>query len=119
VAGTFCDPAGASRNDITGTSTVRELAAAGVRATYRHSRILDGIEKIRAALRSGDGTHHLTISPRCVRLIEALRCYHYPAEAGNPSELPQKDGLYDHPIDALRYFFVNAPCNRMPGSRRY
>ena len=22
-------------------------------------------------------------------------------------ELPLKDGLYDHPIDALRYFFIN------------
>ena len=22
-------------------------------------------------------------------------------------ELPYKDGIYDHPIDALRYFFVN------------
>ena len=110
AAGTFCDPAGAGRNDITGTSTVRELAAAGVRATYRKSGILEGIEKIRAALRCGDGTHRLVIAPRCVRLIEALRCYHYPsAQAGRLSELPDKDGLYDHPIDALRYFFVNCP----------
>jgi hypothetical protein len=110
VAGTFCDPAGKGRNDITGSSSVRELAAAGVRATYRKSGILEGIEKIRAALRCGDGTHRLAIAPACVRLIEAMRCYHYPsAQAGRLSELPDKDGLYDHPIDALRYFFVNCP----------
>lgn len=107
VAGTFCDPAGAGRSDITGTSTVRELAAAGVRATYRKSAILTGIEKIRAALRCGDGQTRLMIDPKCSRLIEALRCYHYPSETKGMSELPHKDGLYDHPIDALRYFFVN------------
>lgn len=105
VAGTFCDPAGSGRSDLTGGSAVRELAACGIVATYRKSRILDGVEKIRAALRSGDGQNRLVIAPRCTHLITALRCYHYP-DTGT-SELPVKDGLHDHPIDALRYFFVN------------
>ncbi len=119
VAGTFCDPAGAGRNDITGTGAVHELAAAGIRATWRKSRILEGIEKIRVALRAGDGTGRLTLSPRCVRLIEALRCYHYPAGGAGVTELPEKDGLHDHPIDALRYFFVNVASAAAPRKHRY
>ncbi len=107
VAGTFCDPAGAGRSDLTGGSAVRELAACGIVAAYRKSGILEGVEKIRAALRSGDGQSRLRIAPRCKHLIAALRCYHYP-DAGT-SELPVKDGIHDHPIDALRYFFVNRP----------
>ena len=108
VTATFCDPAGAGRNDVTGTSAIKELAVMGIRVRCRRSGILEGIEKIRASLRSGDGKHRLVISPQCVRLIEAMQCYHYPDTSSRyPSELPEKDGIYDHPIDALRYFFAN------------
>lgn len=113
VSATFCDPAGAGANDVTGTSTVRELRSLGVRTRYRRSEILEGIEHIRRAIRSGDGKSRLIISPRCERLVEAMRCYHYPeGPSGRVSgELPLKDGVYDHPIDALRYFFVNYTYN--------
>jgi len=108
VAGTFCDPAGAARNDVTGTSPVKELRAAGMKVRYKKSSVLSGIELVRRAIRSCDGVVSLVISPRCDRLIESLRCYHYPeaSRRGGPSEMPQKDGVHDHPIDALRYFFV-------------
>jgi len=121
VAATFCDPAGAGANDVTGTSAVRELRSLGVRTRYRRSGILAGIEQIRRAIRAGDGSSRLIISPRCSRLIEALRCYHYPdgTNAAGASELPAKDGVYDHPIDALRYFFVNYQNSITTGSRRY
>jgi len=37
-----------------------------------------------------------------------MQSYHYPERpAGGCTETPVKDGVYDHPIDALRYFFVN------------
>jgi hypothetical protein len=107
VTATFCDPAGKGVNDVTGTSAVRELRALGITVRFRRSSILEGIELIRRAIRSGDGKSGIIISPRCPRLIEALECYHYPESANAPGELPQKDGLYDHPIDALRYFFIN------------
>jgi hypothetical protein len=120
VTATFCDPAGAGHSDITGTSVARELRALGITARYRRSGILEGIELIRRAIRSGDGTNSLVISPRCPRLIEAMQCYHYPdsgrAAAG---ELPLKDGLYDHPIDALRYFFVSHNRPDQATTRRY
>ena len=120
VAATFCDPSGAGVNDVTGTSVVRELRTLGIAARYRRSGILEGIELIRRAIRAGDGKSTLIISPSCQRLIEALRCYHYPeSPTGRGAELPLKDGLYDHPIDALRYFFVNYKHSTKTTSRRY
>jgi hypothetical protein len=126
VAATFCDPAGLSRNDVTGTSVVRELRALGIATRFRRSGILEGIELIRRSLKAGDGKKRLVISPKCQRLIEAMECYRYPegGRAGSTSspqagELPLKDGLYDHPIDALRYFFVNYKHSGKTTSRRY
>jgi len=106
VIATFCDPAGAGANDVTGTSAVRELRSLGINVRYRRSGIAEGIELIRRAIRAGDGKSRLVVSPRCARLIEALTCYHYP-DSPSADELPLKDGVYDHPIDALRYFFIN------------
>ena len=120
VAATFCDPAGAGRNDVTGTSPVKELRSMGIRTRYMRSNILAGIELIRRALRAGDGTSRLIINPGCVRLIEAMQCYHYPDQAvcRTDTELPLKDGVYDHPIDALRYFFCGLATAKTT-SRRY
>ena len=120
LASTFCDPAGAGVNDVTGTSIVRELRSMGVAVRYRRSGILEGIELVRRAIRAGDGKSRLVISPNCQRLIEAMRCYHYPDSlAGSSAELPLKDGIYDHPIDALRYFFVNYSRSAKATTRRY
>jgi hypothetical protein len=119
VAATFCDPAGNSVNDVTGTSAVRELRALGIVVRSRRSSILEGIELIRRAIRSGDGQSKLVISPRCQRLIEAMQCYHYPEYGSTTGELPLKDGVYDHPVDALRYFFVNHINPLKTTTRRY
>ncbi len=120
VAATFCDPAGKSINDVTGTSVVRELRTLGITTRFKRSGILEGIELIRRSLRAGDGKSRLLISPKCQRLIEALQCYHYPeGNRAGGGELPLKDGLYDHPIDALRYFFVNYKYTGKTTSRRY
>ncbi len=119
VAATFCDPAGKSVNDVTGTSAVRELRTLGIAVRSRRSGILEGIELIRRAVHSGSGQSTLLISPRCTRLIEAMQCYHYPHSGNATGELPLKDGLYDHPIDALRYFFVNYNHHSKTKTRRY
>ncbi|MHC4103346.1 MAG: hypothetical protein ACYSR9_00290, partial [Planctomycetota bacterium] len=71
VTATFCDPAGKSVNDVTGTSAVRELRSLGIAVRSRRSGILEGIELIRRAVLSGSGQSTLLISPRCTRLIEA------------------------------------------------
>ncbi len=120
VAATFCDPAGAGRNDVTGTSSVRELAKLGIPTRYRRSAILEGIELIRSALKDGTGRSRMIISPKCPRLIEALQCYHYPENQNSAdNELPKKDGIYDHPIDALRYFFINHDRTLKTSTRIY
>jgi phage terminase large subunit len=118
VIATFCDPAGAGANDVTGTSAVRELRSLGINVRYRRSGIAEGIESIRRAIRDGTGKSRFIVSPQCARLIEALTCYHYPdSPAGD--ELPLKDGVYDHPIDALRYFFINLEHTARTGHRIY
>ena len=109
VEDTFADPAGAQRNGVTGTGEIKVLRDMGMRVRCCSSKILGGIEKIRAALRAGDGQSRLVIDPKCSKLIAAMQCYHYPDAGG---ELPEKDGVYDHPIDALRYFFVNYRRNK-------
>jgi hypothetical protein len=120
VAATFCDPAGRSVNDVTGTSVVRELRALGIVVRFRRGSILEGIELIRRAIHSGDGQSTLVISPRCQRLIEAMQCYHYPEpRSAAGCELPLKDGVHDHPIDALRYFFINYKQPTRTTTRRY
>jgi phage terminase large subunit len=122
VAASFCDPAGVGVNDVSGTSAVSRLRSLGIRTKWRRSGILEGIELIRRAIKAGDGKSRLVISGRCVRLIEAMECYHYPDGGGRSrqkGELPAKDGVYDHPIDALRYFFVNYRRNTKAATRRY
>lgn len=86
------------------SSEIIELRACGIASRGRATRILEGVEHIRRALRTGDGTSGFIVSPQCVRLIEALQCYHYPEDPTVPTETLDKDGVYDHPIDALRYF---------------
>ncbi len=99
-----CDPAGAGPNEQTARSNIDLLKDRGYVVKSRGSRIVDGVEQIRANLRSATGDVRLMIHPRCRNLWSALRNYRY---ASNASELPLKDGTNDHCIDALRYFFAN------------
>lgn len=103
----FCDPAGRQHNEITGTSPVSELAAMGICCQSRPTRISDGVDLIRNFLLAGDETVRLYIDPKCAGLITALQSLRYKRTAGSVTEQPHKDGIHDHVIDALRYFFVN------------
>jgi phage terminase large subunit len=99
-----CDPAGNGANDQTAWSNIQRLRQAGFIVKSRASRIVDGIELIRAALCSASDTRRLWIHPRCKRLIKAMQAYRYPDA---PGETPLKDNEHDHLIDALRYFYIN------------
>ncbi len=108
IEATYCDPAGRQRNEITGTSCVTELVALGIPTRSRFSNIIDGINLIRNFLAPAAGDTRLFISHKCPCLIRAFEGLHYQKLAnGSYSEVPAKDGVHDHLIDALRYFFIN------------
>ncbi len=95
------DPAGNQRNSHTGISDVQALRKLGHTVQTKRSTLRDGIERIRRRL----DRQTLYIHPRCNRLIEAMRRYHF--DINNPRrEDPVKDGP-DHLCDALRYMIVN------------
>jgi hypothetical protein len=97
-----CDPAGKQRSDQTSKSNVQLLKKA-YEVRCKSSPIVEGIDRVRRALKPALGDPTLFVHPRCTRLIKALLSYRYDGS----SEVPVKDGVHDHLIDALRYFFVN------------
>ena len=98
------DPAGLAANTQTAISDISLLRAEGFTVLCRTARIREGLELIRAALRPASGPPKLFLHPRCKNLQKALRLYHY---ANAHDETPVKDNIHDHPMDALRYHFVN------------
>ena len=99
------DPAGFQRHEHLGTSSAALLSRAGFLIRARHSAVQSGIAAVKAMFRSADGRVRLRVDPRCARLIESLRTYHYPADQIESLE-PVKDGS-DHACDALRYLITN------------
>ncbi len=95
-----------SRQESGGQSALAALAGMGVtRTTASRCRINSGINAVRAKLLSADGEINMFIDPRCRRLADDFLGYLYPSDSsGKPSsELPDKDGVHDHSMDALRY----------------
>lgn|GEM_PF-5937762 len=125
----YCDPAGRARNSQTGLRDVQvythELKAAGVLIgglDYPRSlldrHIPNGIEVVRARLQGADGARrffvaeHLTepahtgTFPRGkVGIHGSFSGYRYPDNKPGSDE-PVKDGIHDHPSDAVRYYAV-------------
>ena len=99
---TACDPAGAAVQD-SGISPVDILRNRGLKLKWRPSKLNPGIECVKQALRDARCRTTLYISPRCSQLLADFRRYKWDPRR----EEPLKDGLSDHSLDALRYFFVN------------
>jgi len=99
-----CDPAGAAKSEAMGLDAISELRSFFGWETVRYRAnypgvIQDGVNVIRKWLRNGK----LRVSKTCPHLIQALEMYRYPDQRdGVQSELPLKDGISDHPCDALR-----------------
>ncbi|HEY3295077.1 MAG TPA: hypothetical protein VGL38_06545 [bacterium] len=110
-----CDPAGEAKQD-TGLSPVDILRRAGLKVRNRPSRIATGVEYVKSMLTDGRERVRLRISPRCTNLIADFGRYRW-APTGDE---PVKDGLCDHSMDALRYFFVNyeSTADEMPYAPR-
>ncbi len=95
-----------SRQEAGGESAVRILSGAGItRIGVYSGSIADGIHAVRSKLRSADGVINLEIVADCKRLIDDIQGYNYPSDADGSAvgELPEKDGIHDHTMDALRY----------------
>lgn len=96
-----CDPAGLQQND-SGIPVIDFLAGAGIKLMQRRSLMEDGLDVLRLLFEKADKSRQIAIAPNCQRLISDLANYCYDEKSGKP-----KKGIYDHTVDALRYFAVN------------
>jgi hypothetical protein len=94
------DPAGVAVNPQTGVSDVRVMRDAGFRVRYRRQRVEVGIAVMERMLRPAIGEIRLTVDAGCRKLIAALEGYRWKTARGGG---PEKDGVHDHILDALRY----------------
>ena len=71
--------------------------------------IASGISHVRNFVCNVNGDRRLHIDKKCVNVINDIESYRYAdqKEGTDLKEIPLKDGLHDHSMDALRYYFVN------------
>ena len=120
-----CDPSADAHDQIDGTTILMALQQVKFRARPRIGRPSDryrsipwGVEKVRVMLGNANAglPHRLMFARNLVAgeqgkprgIVKALTSYAYPeVKQGRPvSDLPVKDGVYDHAVDALRYWCV-------------
>lgn len=108
-AWTAVDPAGAAVND-SGISPAAAMQQAGMRLVWRRSHVAPGVEAVRSLLVDARGRVSLQLLPRCETLADAFQGYNWDATG----EVPEKDGVHDHLMDALRYLVINLPRFQPP-----
>ena len=71
--------------------------------------IASGISHVRNFICNVEGTRRLHIHNKCKGIIQDIESYRYhdEKEGHDLKEIPVKDGISDHGMDAMRYFFVN------------
>ena len=113
ITATYVDPAGTGRSDQTGSANVELLRDEyGIECSYTTSSRLRpvqvGLELIRDWLAPAAGKPRLLVSAQCKWLIESLCSYRNQRTAGGVYiDRPEEHTPWEHPLDALRYFFVN------------
>jgi len=116
----YCDPAGKARNMQTSQSEFDVMVRAGFRPHGKPSGVRDGCDLMMIAIAHAEIP--LVVHPRCVKLIRALS--QMPPDPKQPDVYLQKHPTLSHPLDALRYWFVNNRGHRgeftapEPGRRR-
>lgn len=108
------DAAGDQVRDTDGASAIGLLSRRGIHVRGEKHRINAGIDVVRSMLTTNcRGTdHRLMFHSDCAELIlyGMEGGYHYPEKIrvrdGGTDPLPEKDGVYDHLMDALRYLIV-------------
>ncbi|MGE3821059.1 MAG: hypothetical protein AB7I30_16725 [Isosphaeraceae bacterium] len=98
------DPAGGARNPV-GPTVIGEYERAGIRPLRRWpvGSVADGLALVESFVDPADGRSRLTIHPRCVATIRALRNYRRARRAGQWQDYPE-DPQHPHEdlVDALR-----------------
>ena len=67
------------------------------------------ISHVRNFICNVDRNRRLHINKKCKGILQDIETYRYhdEKEGHDLKEVPKKDGLSDHGMDALRYFLVN------------
>jgi len=122
IHATYCDPAGASRDDQTGRTSVEIFQAEGIPCQWTNSsywtNIQNGVETVRAKLNPAGGPPLLYYVPTPNNRIFVTAMYAYQNAKVNGVWIPRpKDPQpFEHIPDALRYFFINRESSKSSGS---
>lgn len=104
----YGDPAGTQKSDKSEFTSISALSAIGITVGFIHLHINQGIMVLRILIHVNDGESKSSIDPLCKRLIEAFSgAYCYKKGKNIDGANPEKDGVYDHAMDALRYLVTN------------
>jgi phage terminase large subunit len=105
VRATYTDPAGNADELSSGLSPVDMLRNKGFNVINKGSTIPAGLAMVRSFIKNTLGQRKFFVTPNCSHTIDCFRAYQYSERKG--IEEPLKDGVFDHMMDAIRYFFVN------------
>lgn len=107
----YVDPAGTGANDQTGKNNIQVMRDAGIHCEYTTSRkwrsVVNGINLVRNFLAPASGKARLYISDKCPWLINSFHSYAWRKTSHVYLDEPEKNTPWEHPMDALRYYFVN------------
>lgn len=109
----YCDPAGVGVQSTSGLGDAEIFKRHGIFAKYKRDKISksipSGIDLVRSFLKSATSEVKLFVSDKCKGVISDFENYRYPNDKADSAlkEEPLKDGLHDHSMDAIRYFFIN------------
>jgi PBSX family phage terminase large subunit len=101
----YTDPAGNADELSSGLSPVDMLRNAGFKVLNKGSTINAGIALVRSFIKNSLGQIRYFVTENCT---ESIRCFNgYQYKEDKKKEEALKDGVHDHLMDAIRYFFVN------------
>jgi len=103
----FSDPAGNAEELSSGLSPVDMLRNAGIPVINKGSSIQAGLALVRSFIKTVSGDRRFFVTKQCINTIKSFRGYQYATAAQGVKEEALKDGIHDHMMDAIRYFFVN------------
>ena len=109
----FGDPAGKSVQGQSGLGDIEIFRKFGMNIRSIRDRvstnIASGVSHVRCFIENAQGERFIHVDHKCKGLAEDFENYRYPEhkEGTNLKPDPIKDGIHDHGMDMVRYFFIN------------